>query len=203
MSQPATAEEQRRREERKARRAARREKRRAFLRTFRWTVYTVFLVFMGFVAVCAITGIVTNIEQRHPELDIPVERPETLAELDTLALRDCLAALETLRAEQQDHVQKAFSAWKDRDSFLQEYAAWARPWRRRFEELGVSCRLTEYSYSGHPTVGTLAEIYRRLDLLHRQHERLVKRYVIENARTVTELNELVDRARALIDETSP
>ncbi len=176
------------------------KKKWTFLRKFRWTVYGVFIAGMVFVAACLVVGIVTNLRYRYSDLDIPVDRPESLEDLGSLELRDCLTALETLRNELQQNVQRALGGAVDRDALLKGWKAWSRRWRRRFEKLGVSCRLTEYRYDDHPTLGVLAGIYRLLDRFQRHHTRLVKSFVIEHARDLKEMHVLFDRARRKIDQ---
>jgi len=140
------------------------------------------------------------VRYRYSDLDIPVDRPESLEDLGSLELRDCLTALETLRNELQQNVQRALGGAVDRDALLKGWKAWSRRWRRRFEKLGVSCRLTEYRYDDHPTLGVLAGIYRLLDRFQRHHTRLVKSFVIEHARDLKEMHVLFDRARRKIDQ---
>jgi hypothetical protein len=171
-----------------------------FLRKFRWAVYSVFIAGMVFVAVCLFVGIVTNLRFRYSDLDIPVDRPESLEELGSLQLRDCLTALETLRNGLQRNVQRALGGAEDRDRLLRNWKKWSRNWRKRFERLGVSCRLTEYRYDDHPTLGVLAGIYRLLDRFQRHHTRLVKSFVLEHARELKEMHDLFDRARNKIDQ---
>jgi hypothetical protein len=170
------------------------------LRLIRWTLYSSFVAFMGFVAICVLVGVVANLNERHPELNLPGNAPESLSSLSSLQLQDCLEALHRMRVEQQEHIQEAFTGEKDRDSYLREYQTWSKDWRKRFEKLGITCGLTEVRYDGHPTLGTMAEIYRRLEQFQKGDTRLVKRYVTENQGILSETRLLFERARALIDE---
>jgi hypothetical protein len=176
------------------------KKKWTFLKKFRWAVYLVFIAFMVFVAVCLAVGIITNLKWRHADLDIPVDRPEALSDLGTLQLRDCLSALETMRGELQEHVQQAMTGTMARDEVLSEWKVWSRRWRRRFEKLGISCRLTEVRYDEHKTLGLLAEIYRLLDYFHRLHTRLVRRFATENAEELYQMQDLFLRARKQIEK---
>jgi len=175
------------------------KKKWTFLRKFRWAVYLVFIAFMVFVAVCLVIGIISNLKWRHADLDIPVDRPEALSDLGTLQLRDCLSALETMRGELQEHVQQAMTGTMTRDEVLSEWKTWSRQWRKRFEKLGISCRLTEVRYDEHKTLGLLAEIYRLLDYFHRLHTRLVRRFAIENSQPLYQMQDLFRRVRRQIE----
>ncbi len=181
------------------RRLARKTARQSFLRSFRWTVYIVFILFMGFVAVCTFIGIVTNLENQYPELDIPVTRPARLADLDAQDLRSCLDALKRLSQEESSQVQAIFNPELDRDKFLGNYKAWAGPWRKRLDKLGMTCRLNENAYSGHHALGAMADFYRRLDHMQKQHQRLTRRYAMENGRTLRDMHELMQRAQVLVE----
>jgi hypothetical protein len=176
------------------------KKKWTFLRKFRWAVYLVFIAFMVFVAVCLAVGIISNLKWRHADLDIPVDRPEALSDLGTLQLRDCLSALETMRGELQEHVQQSMTGTMTRDEVLSEWKTWSRQWRKRFEKLGISCRLTEVRYDEHQTLGLLAEIYRLLDYFHRLHTRLVRRFATENAQELYQMQDLFLRARQQIEK---
>jgi hypothetical protein len=175
------------------------KKKWTFLKKFRWTVYLVFIAFMVFVAVCLAVGIVSNLKWRHADLDVPVDRPEALSDLGTLQLRDCLSALETMRGELQEHVQQAMTGTMTRDDVLSEWKTWSEQWRKRFEKLGISCRLTEIRYDKNKTLGLLAEIYRLLDYFHRLHTRLVRRFATENAQPLYQMQDLFQRARRQIE----
>lgn len=170
-----------------------------FLRKFRWAVYIVFIAMLLFLIVCVAVGIISNLHERYRDLDIPVEPPESLSDLGSLQLRDCLTALEKLAQEQVEMGQDAFTGDLERDAFLSRWKAWSLDWRRRFESLGFSCRLTEYRYETHPTLGLLAEIYRRLDEIHRVFGRTVGRFVSENGQTLYEASQLMNRARQMIE----
>ena len=163
-------------------------------------MYLVFIAFMVFVAVCLAVGIITNLRWRHADLDIPVDRPETLSDLGTLQLRDCLSALETMRGELQEHVQQAMTGTMTREEVLSEWKTWSRQWRRRFEKLGISCRLTEVRYDEHKTLGLMAEIYRLLDYFHRLHTRLARRFATENAQELYQMQDLFLRAQKQIEK---
>lgn len=175
------------------------KKKWTFLKKFRWAVYLVFIAFMVFVAVCLAVGIISNLKWRHADLDVPVDRPEALSDLGTLQLRDCLSALDTLRGELQEHVQQAMTGTMTREEVLSGWKIWSRQWRKRFEKLGISCRLTEIHYGKHKTLGLLAEIYRLLDYFHRLHTRLVRRFATENAQTLYQMQDLFQRARRQIE----
>jgi hypothetical protein len=175
------------------------KRRWTFLRKFRWTVYIVFIALMAFMAVCTIAGIVGNLHERYRDLDIPVDRPESLSDLGSLQLRDCLTALKILDAEQQAMAQKSFTGELERDAFLSQWKDWSADWRRRFETLGVSCRLTEYRYDEHPTLGTLAGIYRRLEELHKVYTTVVRQFVMQNARMLSETRSLFSESKNMIE----
>jgi len=174
------------------------QKKKSFLSKFRWAIYFVFIAGMAFVAICLLVGITTNLRWRYSDLDIPVDRPESLEELGSLELRDCLSALSTLQKELQENVHRALGGAEDRDTLLKQWKIWSRQWRKRFENLGVSCRLTEYRYDKYPTLGLLAGIYRLLDYFQRHHTRLVKSFVLEHARPLKEMHDLFGRARKQI-----
>lgn len=176
------------------------KKKWTFLRKFRWAVYLVFIAFMAFVAICLAVGIITNLKWRHADLDIPVDRPETLSDLGTLQLRDCLSALESMRGELQEHVQQSMTGTMTRDEVLSEWKVWSRQWRMRFEKLGISCRLTEVHYGEHKILSLLSEIYRLLDYFHRLNTRLVRRFATENAQELYQMQDLFLRARQQIEK---
>jgi len=166
---------------------------------FRWTVYTTFMALMLFMAVCISVGILANISERYPELEVPDARPESLGDISALQLENCREALLRMRQEDLHQTRAALTGELGRDAFLRQYRTWSRDWRKQFEKLGVSCRLTENRYDGHTTLGSLAQIYRRLDAIHKNHERLVKRYVTENASPLREVKELFERTGQRID----
>ena len=148
---------------------------------------------MLFLAICVAVGIIANITERYPELEVPTTRPSSLASLSKLQMADCREALLRMRAEDLQQTQSAFTGVLDRDDFWRNYRRWQKQWRKRFEKLGISCRLTEYRYEGHATLGSLAEIYRRIDSRHKDHHRLVKGYITTNAQTLREIRELFER----------
>jgi hypothetical protein len=170
-----------------------------FLRKFRAAVFGVFIAGMTFVAICLLVGITSNLRWRYSDLDIPVDRPDKLSDLGSLELRDCMTALETLHTELQNNVTKALEGASDRAALLKQWKAWSKQWRMRFEKLGISCRLTEYRYDEHPTLGVLAGIYRLLDYFQHHHTRLIKTFVVEHARPLMELHDLFDRAHRAIE----
>jgi hypothetical protein len=170
-----------------------------FVRKFRWAVFLVFIAFMVFVAVCLAVGIVSNLRWRHDDLDVPIDRPESLSDFSSLELRDCLTALEQMRAELWERVHQALRLEGERDALIAEWKRWSKDWRARFERLGMSCRLTEFRYERHPTLGLMAEIYSLLDYFQRRHMRLVKGYTLENARPMKRLRELFTRVRKNIE----
>jgi hypothetical protein len=115
-----------------------------------------------------------------------------------LQLRDCLTALEQMRTELQERVQSALSGAEERDIQLAGWKQWSRDWRKRFEKLGFSCRLTEYSYDKNPALGYMAEIYSLIDYFQRRHTRMVRRFITENARPLKKMRELLARVREKI-----
>jgi hypothetical protein len=119
--------------------------------------------------------------------------------LDPLQLRGCLQVLLRMRAEDLEQVQAAFTGELARDVFLARHKAWERDWRRRYDDLGLSCRLTGARPPGQPTLDSLSELYRRLDYIQAQHSLLVRRYLTQNARTLQEIRELGERADAQLD----
>lgn len=171
----------------------RRKKAWTFLRMFRWAFYLTFGGLILFMAVCAFVGIVANITERYPELEITHADPASAADLSQNQLHECWQALERMRTEDLEQVQEAFTGQLDRDAFLRQYKDWDRQWRKQFEKLGLSCRLTALGPDGRHSLRGLAEIYRRVDDLHKVHQRLVRRYVTENARHLMEIRELLDR----------
>lgn len=168
---------------------------RNLLGVFRWTVYTLFLGGMLFVAVCIVVGIVSHLNWRYSDLDIPLERPAALDDVDQLKQRDCLEALQRLRQDLEQHLLRALQGGLGSRELLKRWRRWSRTWRKQLEQSGFSCRLTEYSYSGHPGLGLLAGIYRLLDRLQQNSDRLVYTFVLQNARSLAELGELFSRAR--------
>ena len=146
-------------------------------------------------------GILSNITERYPELEVPSARPELLGDISALQLKDCREALLRMRLEDLDQTRAALTGELGRDDFLNQYRVWSGTWRKQFEMLGVSCRLTENRYEGHPMLDSLAQIYRRLDSIHENHKRLVKRYVTENAGPLREVKELFERTGQHIDLT--
>lgn len=175
-----------------------RKKAWTFLRVFRWAVYFTFAALMLFMAVCVAIGIVANISEQYPELEA-THQPSGDEALDQVKLAECREALERMRREDLDKVQAALTGDQDRDAFLAEHREWDRQWRTRFEKLGLSCRLTQYEVHSQATLDQLAEIYRRLDGLHKDHFRLVRRYVTEQARPLREIRELFGRTAEQID----
>jgi len=171
----------------------RRKKAWTFLRMFRWAFYLTFSGLFLFMAVCVIVGITANITERYPELEITHADHATAADLSQAQLRECWQALTRMRTDDMERIQAAFTGQLDRDAFLRQYKRWDREWRKRFEKLGLSCRLTAMDSEGQHSLRGLAEIYRRLDDLHKYHRRLVQRYVTENARTLREMRELFSR----------
>jgi hypothetical protein len=183
--------------------SARRKKAWTFLRIFRWAVYATVTAFMLFLAICVAVGIIANITERYPELAVPTTRPKSLAALSKLQLVDCREALLRMRAEDLQQTQSAFTGDQNRDEFWRSYRQWQKQWRKSFENLSISCRLTEYRYEGHATLGSLAEIYRRIDSRHKAHSRLVKGYITSNAQTLREIRELFERTDRQLHLSSP
>ncbi len=174
--------------------ATRRKKAWTFLRMFRWAFYGIFSALFLFMAVCVIVGIAANITERYPELEITHAGGEgSGTDLSQNELRDCWQALVRMRAEDLEQVQQALTGQMSRDAFLRQYKDWDRDWRKRFEKLGLVCRMTTPAPDAPHSLLGLAEIYRRLDDLHKNHVRLVKRYVTENARPLKEIRELLER----------
>ncbi len=161
-------------------------------------MYLVFIASMVFVVACVAIGISSNLSWRYRDLDVPIDRPESLSDLDPLQLRDCLTALERMHNELVEQVHRALTGAEERDLFLARWKKWSKDWRKRFEKLGVSCRLTEYRYENHPALGLQAEIYRLLEYFQRYHDRQVKRFATENARPLRELRHLFNRAKTKI-----
>lgn len=173
---------------------------KGFLYKFRWAMYLIFIALLLFIAVCLAVGIVSNLHWRYADLDIPVERPEALEEIRELRLRDCLAALESLHRDLARNVDLALDGAENRSELLRRWRQWNRDWRVSFERVGFSCRLTEMRYDRHPTLGVLAGIYRILDGQQMALDRMVRAFVLENARTLMELHQLLERARSDIDQ---
>jgi hypothetical protein len=171
-----------------------------FLRKFRWTIYLAFITLTVFVSVCIIIGIATNIHDRYPDINTPLERPESLSEIGLIQKRDCFLALETLHNELNDHVRLAYTNGNARDSILSDWNMWSIEWRKKYEALGSSCRLTEFQYDQHPTMGLLAEIYNRLDTMQLLQTRLVKRFITQYAQPLRELVQLIESARPLVEQ---
>lgn len=169
-----------------------------FLRKFRWTVYSLFLALLVFVAVCTIVGVVTNLRERHLDLDVSTRRPGTQNELSSLHLRDCLTALENLHTEQVQKVQEAFTGERDREAFLSDFRAWDRQWRQKFEKLGFSCRLTD-GYAWHAALLVIAEAYRLVDEAHRYYSMEIRRFMLENGVELYKLHKLFEDAQRAIE----
>lgn len=159
----------------------------------------VFIALMVFFAVCMVVGVITNLRWRYDDIDLPVTRPESLDNLSPLELRDCMSALDQIHEELWQHLDHALVGAEGRDALLASWRGWSRDWRKRFEKLGVSCGLTEYRYEGAPILGLMSEIYHLLDYFHRQHTRLVKRYLTENARPLKTLHALFQRVEQEIE----
>lgn len=171
-----------------------------FLRKFRWTVYVVFIALMVFLAVCIIVGIATNIYDRYPDIDTPMDRPASLSDISLLQKRDCFLALETLHTELNNHIHYAYTSGQARDDLLAEWNLWSMAWRKKHETLGIVCRLTEFDYDQDPTMELLAEIYSRLDTVHLLQTRLTKRFATQYAQPLRELERLFEHTRTLIEE---
>ena len=97
-----------------------RKKAWTFLRIFRWGVYLAFAGFMAFMAVCVMVGILANITEEYPELELPAISSEHREALTAQQIRDCREALQRMRSEDLDHLQAAFHGEQDRDGFLKE-----------------------------------------------------------------------------------
>lgn len=177
----------------------RKKKAWTFLRMVRWSIYSSFMALVLFLGVCVIVGIAGNLTERYPELELPSERPASGEQFSTQQLSDCREALLRMYGEDLEHTQAAFTSGEERHTFLREYKVWGREWRKQFEKLGVSCRFTEFHYEGNSTLGSMAEIYRRLDDLHKYHQRLTRRYMTENARVQREIRELFEMTGREID----
>jgi hypothetical protein len=171
-----------------------------FLRKFRWTVYVIFIALMVFVTVCIVVGIATNIYDRYPDINTPMDRPASLSDISLIQKRDCFLALETLNTELNNHVHLAYTSGQDRSILLAEWKSWSEEWRKKYEALGSACRLTEFEYNQDPTMELLAEIYKRLDTLHLLQSRLTKRFITQYAQPLRELEQLIERTRTLIEE---
>jgi hypothetical protein len=183
---------------RAAARAERRRRYRAFLHRFRWSVYLAFVTFLVFMTVCMIWGIVANLDERYPELELPVASRSGV-QPDPLQLRACLRALEILGEEERAQVHAAFTGELDRETFLARHRGWDRDWRARFADLGLSCRLSGADLTGQPALANLAELYRRVDYIQGQHVVLVRRYLTQNASMLREIRELGERAQQMLD----
>lgn len=169
------------------------------MRLFRGTIYVVFIALMVFFAVCMAVGIVSNLRWRHDDMDLPVNPPESSDNFSPLELRDCMSALDRMHTELWHKLHDALLGTEGRDALLASWKTWSRSWRKRFEKLGVSCSLTEYRYEGNPILGSMSEIYHLLDYFQRQHTRLVKRYLTENARPLSTLHALFPRVERQIE----
>lgn len=187
--------------------AKKKPKKWTFLRKVRIAFIVVFLGFMAFFAICVAFGVIANLHWRHPNLDVPIDRPESLSDLGPLELKDCLTGLRQMHDELQEKVRISLSGKTDRDPLIREWKSWSKDWRKRFEGLGVSCRLTETHYKDHPTLGLLADIYRLLDYFQNAHRKMVKRFITENARPLRQMNQLFskvsDRLEGLTGKPHP
>ena len=153
---------------------------------------------MAFLAVCVAVGILANITKPYPELSLPSSSDEEQGPLSLQQLNHCLEALQRMRDEDLQKTRSSFEGSLARDVFLKQYKTWYRQWRKRFEKLGISCQLTDFHKNQSLTLTNLAEIYRRLDQVHKHHVRLVKKYATENTRVIREIHELFDRAEQRI-----
>jgi hypothetical protein len=171
-----------------------------FVRIFRWIVTGGFLAFVTFLAICIVTGIAANLHWRYTDLDLPEDRPDDLAALDSLALRDCLTALEQLNQEQIERFQQALSGQRDRDTLLSSWTDWSKTWGTRFEKLAISCRLREGRSEEHPALGLIAKTYSLVDYFHKTQTRWVHRFVTENSEPLKELRELFRRTHEQIEQ---
>jgi hypothetical protein len=170
-------------------------RRRGFLRKVRWTFYGLFIALLIFVVVCLAWGIGANLRWRYTDLDLPVDRPEKLEEVDALQLRDCRLALEKLQSELRENVDRALDGASSRSELLRRWNEWNKGWRVSFERIGFSCRLGEMRYDRHPALGVLAGIYRLLDGQQKALDRMVRSFLLENARQLQELHSLLEQAR--------
>lgn len=161
-------------------------------------VYSLFLALLVFVAVCTIVGVVTNLRERHLDLDVSARRPASQEELSSLHLRDCLTALENLHLEQAQKVQQAFTGEHEREAFLSDFRAWDRQWRQKFEKLGFSCRLTD-GYARHEALLAVAEAYRLVDEAHRYYALEIRRFMLENGVELHKLQKLFEDAQRDIE----
>jgi len=170
-----------------------------FIRKIRITVTLLFFAFLLFTLACLVIGIASNLGSRYEDLDIPINRPDSIEEFSPLQLRDCLTALEQMRNDLQLQVQSSMTGIDDRARALADWKAWSKQWRGRFEKLGISCRLTEYR-NDRPIHHDLSEIYRLLDYFHQLHSRYVQRFVTENAQPLGQMNHLFAQAWTLIEQ---
>lgn len=183
-------------------REQRRLRRGRFLKVFRWTIYTVFSALMVFLASAVTVGIVTNIDEPYPEIEIPEALRGRQTELSLVDLRGCREALTRMRAEDLERAQAGLEGVLDRDRFLAQYRQWAMGFEQRFERLGIACRLTQFGQESHPAHAILREIYRRLDDLHHRHLVLIRRFVTENGRTLNEIRGLLAQAELDLDHAA-
>jgi len=161
----------------------------------RWTFYGLFIALLLFVVICLAWGIGANLRWRYTDLDLPIDRPEKLEEVDALQLRDCRLALEKLHSELRENVDRALDGAASRNELLRRWNNWNKSWRVNFERIGFSCRLTEMRYERHPALGVLAGIYRLLDGQQKALDRMVRSFLFENARQLQELHNLLEQAR--------
>ncbi|RME22391.1 MAG: hypothetical protein D6806_13035 [Deltaproteobacteria bacterium] len=164
-------------------------------KVFRWTVYTLFLGGMAFVAACLVVGIVSHLNWRYTDVEASQGMNADGSELDQLQLGNCLEWLEQLKAELDRNIHNALKGAGDRRELLRRWRGWSFRWRRRFEKVGYTCKLTGYTYPEKSLLAKLAGIYRLQDVLERNLDRMVRAFIIENARSLSELRELLDRAR--------
>jgi len=162
---------------------------------FRWTVYIFFASLMLFTAVCVATGVISNLSERFPELAVLDEKNPQ--QNTVLAMRDCRNALGRMRQEDLHETTMVFTGKSSRDEFLRKYRAWSKNWRKRFEKLGMTCGITSDLQSSDPIQQRLAIVYQKVDELHRNHSRLVKKYITENSLRLRQIRQLMEQTKEL------
>jgi hypothetical protein len=169
-----------------------------FFQAIRWTVFIIFLALMSFLAICVIVGVAGNINRRYPEILLTGQALPGQA-LDKQQMAECFEELQDLRRQEVEQVQAAFSEKINRDEFLNVFLLWGKKWSSRLEILGLKCKITGHVFPGQAIQANLAQIYRRLEDLHKGHQGLIRRYFANNSRLIREIGELFDRAQQSIN----
>ena len=161
---------------------------------FRWGVYSLFMGGMAFVAICLVVGIVSHLNWRYTDLEASEGKSSNQTELDQLQLGNCLEWLQRAENELNRNIQAVMKGAANRRELLRKWRRWSFEWRKRFEKIGYTCKLTGYTYPEKSPLALLAGIYRLQDILEHNLDRMVRAFIIENARSLAELHELLQRA---------